>query len=121
MNRGKLVFAQLMQHLSVDHLPPLRYPLSRRVQSEVLLVPGSIPVHGVRSVDLSGEPSRHRSMSARAKFQTLSSRDSFGGGSEAPLRRIRFKDPETAKTLNKYNDVGLRFGCGNGEGRALDL
>src|SRR5437667_12556385 len=28
-----------------------------RVQSEILLVPGSIPVYGVRSVDLSGEPS----------------------------------------------------------------
>ena len=43
---------------SVDHLPPLRYPLSGRVQSEVLLVPGSIPVHGVCTVDFSGEPSR---------------------------------------------------------------
>jgi len=57
MNRGRLVFAQLIHHLPVDYLPPLRYPLSGGVQSEVLLVPGSVPVHGVRTVDLPGEHS----------------------------------------------------------------
>jgi hypothetical protein len=44
---------------SVDHLPPLRRPLSGRVQSEVILVPGSVSVHGLRAVDASREPSGH--------------------------------------------------------------
>src|ERR1700732_5441663 len=69
---------------SVDDLPPLRHSLSGRVQSEVLLVPGSVLVHGVRTVDLSGEPSGHRSMPACTKFQALSFRDSLGGGSQNP-------------------------------------
>jgi len=51
------VFAQLMQHLPLTTFRRCLHPLSGRVQSEILLVPGSIPVYGVRSVDLSGEPS----------------------------------------------------------------
>jgi hypothetical protein len=42
---------------SIEHLPPLRHPLSGRVQSEVMLVPGLVSVHGLRAVELSGEPS----------------------------------------------------------------
>jgi hypothetical protein len=103
---------------SVEHLPPLRHPLSGRVQSEVLLVPGSVSVHGLRAVDLSGEPSGHRSMPARPALQTLSSRDSRGGGSQyagqcqcharlAHLRRFRQSLIGIARPLYAQEPFGV--------------
>src|SRR6266508_4692890 len=61
------------------HLSTNREPLCGRTEGEVVLVPGSVPVHGVRAVDLSREPARHRSLSARAALQALSPWDSVDG------------------------------------------
>src|ERR1035437_9207694 len=64
--------------LSADDIPSLRDSLSGRTQGQDFLVPGSVPVYGVRAVDLSGEPSGHRSLLACAALQTVSPWDSFG-------------------------------------------
>src|SRR6267143_2769666 len=71
VEEGQLVFAQLMQHLPLTTFRRCvtRYRGAFKVKK--FLVPRSISVHGVRPVDLSGEPSRHRSMRARTKFQAL--------------------------------------------------
>src|SRR5437762_101621 len=64
------------------HLSTNREPLCGRTKGEVVLVPGSIPVHGLRTIDLSREPARHRSVSARAALQALSPWDSVDGRTE---------------------------------------
>ena len=33
---------------SIDHVSPMRDPISGRVEGEVVLVPGSVPEHGLR-------------------------------------------------------------------------
>src|ERR1035437_10880154 len=68
--------------LSADDVSSLRDSLSGRTQGQDFLLPGSVPVHGVRAVDLSGEPSGHRSLLARPALQALSPRDSFGHGAQ---------------------------------------
>src|ERR1039457_5033719 len=67
---------------AADDIPSLRDAVSGRTQGEDFLVPGSVPVHGVRAVDLSGEPSGHRSLLACLAFQALSPWDSFGHGAQ---------------------------------------
>src|SRR6266850_5911208 len=59
------------------HVSTNRGPLCGGAEGEVVLVPGSVPVHGVRATDLSGEPARHRGVSARAALEALPPRDSF--------------------------------------------
>ena len=56
-----------------------RGPLFGRAEGEVVLVPRSVPVHGVRATDLSAEPARHRGVSARPAPEALAPRDSFDG------------------------------------------
>jgi hypothetical protein len=97
MNQGKLVFAQLMQHLllSTFRRCVARYQGEFKVQSFSCL-----DVHGLRAVDLSRELAGHRSLFARTAIQALSSRDSLHGGAQyfgqrqrraglAHLRRFR--------------------------------
>ena len=55
---------------SVDHLLPLRRTLSGPVQGPVVLVPRSVPMHGVCAVSLSRKLAGHRSVFARAVLQT---------------------------------------------------
>src|ERR1035437_7228403 len=66
--------------LSADDISSLRDALSGRTQGQDFLLPGSVLVHGVRAVDLSGEPSGHRSLLACAALQALSPWDPFGHG-----------------------------------------
>jgi hypothetical protein len=58
---------------SAHKFPSLRAAISRRAQDQDLLMSGSVSMHGVRATDLSREPARYRSMSARTKWQALSS------------------------------------------------
>lgn len=66
--------------LSVDELFPetrirqMSSPVSRRTSDSKLFVFRSIPLHGLRSTDLSGESSRYRNMPAGHAAQTLSCR-----------------------------------------------
>src|SRR4030043_1560748 len=53
----------------------MRSPVSRRTSDSKLFVFRSIPLHGLRSTDLSGESSRYRNMPASHAAQTLSRRD----------------------------------------------
>src|SRR4030067_34530 len=53
----------------------MRSPVPRRVSDSELFVFRSIPLHGLRSTDLSGESSRHRNMLAGYAAQALSCRD----------------------------------------------
>ena len=50
-------------------------PVSRRTPDSKFFVFRSIPLHGLRSTDLSGESSRHRNMPAGHAAQALSRRD----------------------------------------------
>ena len=71
MYAGKIVFAQVIDHLPVHSLAPLRPPLRRRSQAAKLLLPRSVSVHGLRAADLSREPARHRGLPARPAHQAL--------------------------------------------------
>jgi len=53
----------------------MRSSLSRRIPHSNLFLFRSIPLHGLRSTDLSGESSRHRNMPAGHAAQALSCRD----------------------------------------------
>src|SRR6059058_4616604 len=64
------------------HLSTNREPLCGRAEGEVVLVPGPVSVHGLRTADLSGEPARHRSVPACAAVQALSPWDSRGGSAQ---------------------------------------
>src|SRR6056300_69740 len=54
------------------HVPALRKTLPGRAVCETLSVFRPVPQYGVRTANLSGKPSRHRSLSARASKQALS-------------------------------------------------
>ncbi len=71
------------------HVSSLRRALPGRAQGQELLVPRSVPVHGLRVADLSREPARHRSLPASAGQQALSSGDSQPGRVQHARRRPR--------------------------------
>src|SRR6266700_4372644 len=77
--RGKAGVCASHGASAAAHVSTNRGPLCGRAEGEVVLVPGSVPVHGVRTADLSREPARHRSLSACAALQALSPRDSVDG------------------------------------------
>ena len=57
---------------AADDVSPLCGALRGRAQSQIVLVPRSIPVHGLCAAYLSGEPAGHRSVFARSRYQALS-------------------------------------------------
>src|SRR2546421_6361574 len=65
-----------------DHLPAVCGPLSGRAQGQILLLSGSIPVHGICATDLSRKPARSRSLSAGSTLQALPSWNSICGGAQ---------------------------------------
>ena len=68
------------------HVPALRATLPRRKVCKTLSVFRPVSQHGVRATDLSGEPSRYRSLSARTPKQALSHGHPFQGRAEHTLR-----------------------------------
>src|SRR5580704_11482007 len=52
-------------------VPPVRGALSRQLQGQGVFVLGSVFVHGLRTTNLSREPTRHRRLSKRALRSTL--------------------------------------------------
>ena len=58
MYAGKLVFAQLMEHLQLYTFRRLVDRHGGGAEGEVVFVPGSVSVHGVRATDLSRESLR---------------------------------------------------------------
>lgn len=70
MNRGKLVFTQLMQHL----------PLTT-------FVSGSVSDDGIRPADLSRKSARYRSVSARPTLRAVSVRHSLDDRTQYPGKR----------------------------------
>src|ERR1041385_2525905 len=60
-------------------ISPLRPALSRRLQSEKLLLLGSVSVHGFWPTDLSGKSARCGNLFALASRSTLSLGDSWRG------------------------------------------
>jgi hypothetical protein len=98
MNQGRLVFAQVMQHLPLSTFRRcvMRYRGEHKVKTFSCL--DQFLSMAFAQLTVSREPARHRSMFARSTHQALSPRNPLEG--RATLwRRIRFKDPETAKTL----------------------
>ena len=55
-----------------ENFPPLRTNIQRKPQDQIFQLPGSIPVHGICSVDLSGESQRDRDLPSSAKQEALS-------------------------------------------------
>ena len=76
MNTGRIIFSQLMDFLPRTQIPPMRSSLRRRTTCADLLLLGSVPLHGLRAIDLSREPARHRDLPACAWQQTLPRRHS---------------------------------------------
>lgn len=96
---------------SVDHVSPLREPLCGRTEGEVVLLPRSVPVHGVRAVYLPGELARHRSVPARPAVQALSPGDPFGGSTQrARQRQSRSRLADLSSSIWRlralYRDAG---------------
>lgn len=91
----------------------MRPPLSRRLQTQKLLLLGPVSLHGFRATNLSQEPTRHRSLPARTTNQalpSLHSRPSLAQhlgpcelGARLPhLRRLRTAvDPVRPSTLRR--------------------
>src|SRR5277367_4361042 len=61
---------------STDNVSSMRGALRGRAQGQELLLSGSVSVHGVRTTDLSGEPSRHRGEPASTVRKALPLGDS---------------------------------------------
>jgi len=59
---------------SAFDVSPLRATLRWRAQGEELLLLGSVPVHGLRTADLSRKPARYRGVSESPALQALSLR-----------------------------------------------
>src|ERR1700680_4667542 len=57
---------------AADDVSPLCGALRGRAQSQIVLVPRSIPVHGLCAAYLSGEPAGHRSVFACSRYQAVS-------------------------------------------------
>ena len=68
-------------------ISPLRAPLPRRLQSENLLVLGSVSLHGFWPTDISGKPPRYGNLPALAPRSTLSLGLSRRGFPQCPGRR----------------------------------
>src|SRR5262245_49881856 len=56
---------------AADYVSPLRDALWRSAQGQELFLSRPIPLHGIRSIDLSRQFARHRSLLARATEQAL--------------------------------------------------
>src|SRR3989338_7414949 len=57
---------------SPARIPTMRPPLSRQLQDQELLLPGSIPLHELCADDVSGESQGHRDLPALHAKQALS-------------------------------------------------
>src|SRR2546422_10161260 len=56
---------------SFSGIPTMRRPLQWQLQAPALFLLGSVSVHGIRAIDLSGESSRHRSVFALGGYEAL--------------------------------------------------
>ena len=56
---------------SYAHVSPMRETLQWRSQGQEFFLPGPVPQHGLRTTDLSGKLTRHRSLPTSAGQQTL--------------------------------------------------
>ena len=61
---------------ATNNLSSLRRPLWWTSQSPAFQLSGSVPVDGIRAIDVSRKPARYRSLSSSSVFQTLPSRHS---------------------------------------------
>src|SRR5215471_13526756 len=97
---GKNDFLSAYGLSSYTRIPPMRRPLQRQLQTPAFLLLGPISVHGIRATDLSGKPTRHRSMLTFRWHKALSHGHSQSCGTEhfgqrepgarlAHLRRLR--------------------------------
>ena len=71
MHAGKLVFAQLMEHLPLRTFHQCVAQIFRSISNSQVLASRSVSVHGFRTTDLPRESARHRNLSARPPSQAL--------------------------------------------------
>lgn len=119
------------------HLSTNRQPVCRRTEGEVVLLPGSVPLHGVRAADFPGEPSRHRRVLACAALEALSPRDSLHrraqhagqcerGARLANLRRLRAepdrdRPPAVSRRALRGRSEGVGVRTGHDDHRPVSV
>ena len=81
MNHGQLVFAAVDAAPSADYISSMWSSVSRGTHGPIVLLSGSVPEHGVRAADVSGEPARHRGVSARPALHAVLPRSDARDGS----------------------------------------
>ena len=75
--------------LSKTRIQQVRSSAQRQSSSQNIHLPGSVPVHGLCTVDRPGKPARHRNLSSRVAFQSLPCRYSRKDLSQHIGRRQR--------------------------------
>ena len=121
MYTGQIVFSQLMRFLAKIRVQPVREPLPGQLPTPEILLPRSIPVHGLRATDLSREPSRYTNLFAGPSAQALScrhprqslSRSTLADANESRDWRIYADFAQVliriARTLYAEEDFGLQL------------
>jgi hypothetical protein len=127
MHTGKLVFAQLMEHLPLTTFSSLCGALRWRSQGQAVHLFGSIPVDGLCAIDLSRESQRRvlarsppRSITwafAAARWRTILGQRQRNSGLAHLLRIRTASDRDVAKALcqrafwSRSERYCLRFRC----------
>ena len=102
-----------------EGVPPLRGDLQRKSQGQIVQLSGSIPVHGVCSVNLSGKPQRDRNLPSSAKQEALSYGHTWWycsqyavqrqqGAQLENLRRLRPGINQNCQTIVRRRGFGAR-------------
>ncbi len=89
------------------YLSTLCHTISRRLQSEEVYLPRSIPLHGLCANHLPGKPSRYRNLSARPGTKTLS----YGHSRQSiPLNHCRRQRTEKLEDLCRSGLFADQYG-----------
>ena len=89
MHTGKLVFSQLMEHLSLHTFRHVCRQISQSLSNTQIFASRPISQSGLRPTHLSRELARHRNLSASTPGQALSFRHSWQHRTQHPSRRQR--------------------------------
>src|SRR6266487_2840257 len=77
---GKTAVCPVDGSCSANGVRALRGSVRRQSQGEALQLHGPVPVHGLRAVDVSGKPARHRGVPALTSREAVSHGYSCAGG-----------------------------------------
>lgn len=104
MYTGKLVFAQVMEHIPMKVFRRCVQDLQREPQDQILQLPGSIPLHGLCSTDLSGESQGNRDLPPSANQQALPHGNTWRHCSQHAVQRQQSTALENLRRLCRGTD-----------------